>query len=190
MSLTLPGMIFIYNGDEIGMHNVSVPRAEARDPSVAGGGTAYQGRDPQRTPMQWSLDKNAGFSSADKTWLPVSEDYPEQNVAMQASNPASFLSLYRKLANLRSRSGALRYGDIELLDCDAPDVLGYVRSKGQERYLTLINFSDRSVACRPGFPLYKFVVSSDPQTKLAQLSEALGGPEIELLPNEGVLFEV
>jgi alpha-glucosidase len=184
-------MIFIYNGDEIGMYDAVIPPSEVRDPAALGD-VARQGRDPQRTPMQWSADKNAGFSTADKTWLPVSPDYPEHNVAAQTNDPHSFLALYRQLGSLRSHSGALRYGTIEVLDCDTPEVLGYVRAKGQERYLTLINFTDKSVACRPGFASYKFVISSDPETKLAQFSQTLSGAEveIELLPNEGVLFEV
>lgn len=191
MSLTLPGMIFVYNGDEIGMHDVDIPLAEVLDPAALGDATR-QGRDRQRTPMQWSTDKNAGFSTADKTWLPVSADYAGTNVAVQQNDPHSSLSLYRKLIGLRNHSDALRYGDITVVNCGNPDVLSYIRTKGQERYLTLINFSDQSVTCHPGFALHKFVVSSDPQTKLAQLAEALGSNkvEIELLPHEGVLFEV
>ncbi len=69
MKLTLPGMIFVYYGEDIGMHDVDIPRSKVQDPGAAGG--ASQGRDPERTPMQWSDDPQAGFSSCSETWLPL-----------------------------------------------------------------------------------------------------------------------
>ena len=69
-------MVFIYNGDEIGMKNGDIPASYIQDPGAKGG----SGRDPERTPVQWSSAKNAGFSEAERTWLPVADDYKTVNV--------------------------------------------------------------------------------------------------------------
>ena len=72
--LTLRGTPTLYNGDEIGMQDVSIPPDAVRDPferNVPGRGF---GRDPERTPMQWDAGPHAGFS-AETPWLPIADDY-------------------------------------------------------------------------------------------------------------------
>ena len=178
MQLTLPGMIFIYYGEEIGMRSYDLPREVMQD-------VYYKSRDPERTPMQWDATLNAGFSEAASTWLPVAPDYATNNVAAQQTDPHSFLALYRQLTALRNGSAALRHGSIELLDLDTSDVLGYLRKDASgEAYLVLINFSNDSAVCDPGLAVGEFLLSSDPQTQLAHVTE--GG--IQLLPHEGALF--
>lgn len=81
--LTLPGTPLVYYGDEMGMHDVKILWEETVDPAgIRQGRYKYEkySRDPQRTPMQWSGEQNAGFSTGNKTWLPVSPDYSERNV--------------------------------------------------------------------------------------------------------------
>lgn len=58
-------------------------------------------RDPERTPFQWNDDKNAGFSTADKTWLPVADNYREVNVQIEESAEKSHLKVYKSLKELR-----------------------------------------------------------------------------------------
>ena len=137
MLLTLPGMAFIYNGDELGMQNGQIPPEFVQDPGAVGG----MGRDPERTPMQWSPAKNAGFSTAGQTWLPIAEGYEARNVEVQLNDPASFLNLYKKLCALRNASPALRLGGIRVLESDQPDVLLYERRSQDECFLIAINFS-------------------------------------------------
>lgn len=185
MQFTLPGMIFIYYGEEIGMHNVFISPEYIQDPNAKDDVKQGQGRDPARTPMQWSAGKHAGFSNADHTWLPIAADYMRRNVETESRDPASFLSLYKRLADLRGRSDALRYGSLTVIDTNHPNVLGFVRAQGQSRYLTLINFSDELVVCSPDFTVGKLLISSEPQTKLAE-----SGGQLELLPHEGALFEL
>lgn len=139
--LTLPGMAFIYNGDEIGMQNGEVPPELVQDPGAADGG----GRDPERTPMQWTAGSNAGFSTAKHTWLPVADGYEYLNVSAQSHDPDSFLNLYRKLGALRNRSAALKHGRLEVLHTDKQDVLVYRRISGRKSHLIAINFSDKPV---------------------------------------------
>lgn len=185
MQFTLPGMIFVYYGEEIGMRNVAIPADRVQDPNAKDDVIKGQGRDPARTPMQWSPDRNAGFSEAAQTWLPVDPGYAERNVETESQDPGSFLSLYRSLGTLRNTSDTLRYGTIEVLDLPQTEVLAFVRKQGETEYLTLVNFSDELIICRPDLAIRKFIISSEPQTKLREL-----GGDLELLPHEGALFEL
>ncbi|KAM4597506.1 amino acid transporter heavy chain SLC3A1-like, partial [Polymixia lowei] len=80
--LTLPGTPTVYYGEEIGMENINVTWSQTLDP--AGRYNASAGRDPQRSPMQWSSGLNAGFNGkTNATWLPVHPDYSAVNVETQ-----------------------------------------------------------------------------------------------------------
>src|SRR5690606_18916794 len=94
--LTLRGTPTLYYGDEIGMRDVPIPPEMVHDPlerNIPGKGL---GRDPERTPMQWSPEPNAGFTTG-TPWLPIAEDYRSVNVEVQRSDPRSMLNLYRRL---------------------------------------------------------------------------------------------
>jgi alpha-glucosidase len=100
------------------------------------------GRDAQRTPMQWEPTPLGGFTSG-RPWLPL-VDPAEANVADQIDDPASLLSLYRRLIALRRESPALREGEHRSLFGLAPDVLAWRRSHGDEELLVLANMADDS----------------------------------------------
>jgi alpha-glucosidase len=140
--LTLPGMSFIYNGDELGMKNGEIPPSLVQDPGAQGG----DGRDPERTPLQWTPGPNAGFTTAKTPWLPVADNYQTHNVETESSDPGSFLSLYRRLAMLRNQSEALRYGTIKILETKNPAVLAFNRIYDDEVLTTLVNFSAKPQA--------------------------------------------
>lgn len=143
MSFTLPGMIFVYNGEELGLENVSIPADKVHDPAAVGG----EGRDPYRTPMQWSADENAGFTTADEPWLPVSDDYTNVNAEVEAQDENSFLNLYTALAKLRNQELVLKTGKIKLIDAGHSDIVGYIRytNDSDKAFLVLINFSNENV---------------------------------------------
>lgn len=63
-------------------------------------------RDPARTPFRWDNSKNAGFSSADKTWLPVGAGYEQENVALQLQEDNSHLKIFQRLTQLRKEEAA------------------------------------------------------------------------------------
>ena len=141
MMLTLRGTAFIYQGEELGMENVDVPREKMKDPF--GINVPGQGRDGCRTPMQWSDKPNAGFTEADvEPWLPLGPHYETVNVAAQEDDPDSFLTLYRRLIDLRRETPALQ-GIYKPMASVPEDVVGYYRQKDGQRIVVLLNFSDR-----------------------------------------------
>ena len=164
MLLTLPGMAYIYNGDEIGMANGEIAPEFVQDPGAAG----RNGRDPERTPLQWSAAKNAGFSTAETTWLPIAAGYETCNVETQSQDDSSFLSLYRQLGALRNTNATIRYGTIDSIDTGDPDVLGYIRGGGEESILVLINFADDSRAIDLAKLGAQIILSSDGQLEPGQ----------------------
>ncbi|MET0398136.1 MAG: alpha-amylase family glycosyl hydrolase [Longimicrobiaceae bacterium] len=135
--LTLRGTPTLYYGDEIGMRDVPIPPERVQDPwerNLPGRGL---GRDPERTPMQWDAGPGAGFT-AGEPWLPVADDWREVNVEAERGDPASMLSLYRRLIQLRRAEPALHAGAWEPVD--APDgVLAYRRAGGGRRFLVALN---------------------------------------------------
>jgi maltose alpha-D-glucosyltransferase/alpha-amylase len=129
--LSLPGTPVLYYGDEIGM-----------------GDNIYLGdRNGVRTPMQWSSDRNAGFSRANpqKLYLPVIIDpeyhYEAVNVEAQQNNPSSLLWWTKRLIALRKRFRAFGRGTIRFLRPANPKVLVFVREYGDERILVVANLS-------------------------------------------------
>lgn len=195
MLLTLPGMVFIYYGEEIGMHDVDIAPQLVKDPAAKDDMQLGMGRDPERTPMQWTPGKNAGFSDAETTWLPLDPDYSLHNVETQSADPASLLSLYRKLGELRNNSTALKYGRIEILDHMPSEVLGYIRHHSDDdpgtdknNYIVLINFANHPVTCAVQVPLGKLVVSSDAQAPTTVAVEM--GVGYGLRPYQAVVYEL
>ncbi len=141
MLLTLRGTPFLYYGEEIGMPDAVIPPERICDP--VGKRFPGLGRDPERTPMQWSADPNAGFSRATQTWLPVGDSFREINVEQQRRDPHSLLSFYRRLLWKRKRSLALREGCYRSLP-SAPDVFAYLREHPEERLLVCLNFASEA----------------------------------------------
>lgn len=82
-------------------------------------------RDPVRTPFQWDDSKNAGFSIANRTWLPVAGNYTENNVKLQTSQPASHLKVFRQLIKLR-QNPTMKHGALDMKAVD-DDLLIYKR---------------------------------------------------------------
>jgi maltose alpha-D-glucosyltransferase/alpha-amylase len=128
---SLPGTPVLYYGDEIGM-----------------GDNVYLGdRDSVRTPMQWSADRNAGFSTANpqRLYLPVVIDpeyhYETVNVEAQDRNPQSLLWWVRRLLALRKRHGVFGRGRLEMLAPDNPSVLAFIRRDGDTQVLVVANLS-------------------------------------------------
>lgn len=139
MLLTLRGTPFLYYGEEIGMSNTRIPRRRLQDPLGKKYWPFHPGRDPVRTPMQWSAQANAGFSTGEP-WLPVNPNYPSVNVEAQRNDPGSLLNWYKALLRLRKAEPALRLGSYGRLPAHRA-VFCYERQLGEERILVALNFS-------------------------------------------------
>ena len=128
---SLPGTPITYYGDEIGM-----------------GDNYYLGdRDGVRTPMQWSADRNAGFSQAEpqQLYLPVIINYDYHfettNVENNEKNPSSLLWWMRRVIAKRKQYKAFSRGDIEFIDAGNPKILAFTRSYQDEIILVIVNLS-------------------------------------------------
>ena len=157
--MTLKGTPYIYQGDEIGMTNVSHDRIDAYDDVETRNAWAaaeaagkdmdqflkavhWQSRDNARTPLQWSDAKNAGFSQH-TPWIPVNENYAQINVDAAEKDPNSILHYYRKIIALRKAHPTLVYGEYkDLLPAD-PHLYCYKRWDQEATFLVIHNFSDR-----------------------------------------------
>ncbi|HEX3987624.1 MAG TPA: alpha-glucosidase [Acidobacteriaceae bacterium] len=118
----------MYYGDAIGM--VTTPpktKAEVKDPIGIRGWPKEKGRDGERTPMQWDAGKDAGFSTAAKTWLPIPPSYKEVNVAAEEKEPDSLLHWYRQIIALKANDAALHDGEEVMLNPNDPHVLSWMR---------------------------------------------------------------
>ncbi len=131
---SLPGTPVIYYGDEIGM-----------------GDNFYLGdRDGVRTPMQWSADRNAGFSESNPhmLYLPVILDpeysYESINVEMQRRNTSSLFWYMKRIISIRKKFKAFGRGDLKFLNVENPKVLAFTRSYQGETILVISNLSKYS----------------------------------------------
>ena len=154
------GTPYIYQGEEIGMTNYpfkdlgeidDIESLNFAKEALENGKTSEEvldsirmiGRDNARTPMQWDSSKNAGFSTADKTWLPVNPNYQDINVQAALDNPESIFYTYQKLIKLRKENEWLIDADFELLET-ADKVFAYLRKTADATYLVVANLSDQA----------------------------------------------
>lgn len=142
MLLTLRGTPFLYYGEEIGMRDIRVGRAEIQDPVGKRYWPLPVGRDGCRSPMQWNADANAGFSSG-KPWLKLHPEYRARNVAAQLQEPGSLLNFYKSLLHLRRAHPALQRGMFIPLHHNPQRVLAYLRQDADQTILVALNFARR-----------------------------------------------
>ncbi len=163
MQLTLRGVPYIYYGEEIGMENVKFKLKSSEDPigqkfakfpypqisNLIGFSLT---RDRCRTPMQWSPEPHAGFSSNKETepWLKVSNNSKLVNVEIQKENPASLLNIYKKLLKIRKEFNSLHEGELEFIKLEDlfKKVLAYRRVYGNQEILIYLNFANKDLTFR------------------------------------------
>ncbi|MCM3763893.1 alpha-glucosidase [Neobacillus niacini] len=154
----LPGMPYIFQGEEIGMTGVRFDSIEdyhdiamknkykeevdkGRKPEEVFESLLHLARDNSRTPMQWNDSPNAGFTTG-TPWIKVNPNYKEINVAKALKDPNSVYYFYRKLIQLRKEHQVMVYGDFQELFEDHQQIYSFIREYENERWLVLLNISD------------------------------------------------
>ena len=155
--LTLRGTPFVYEGQELGMSNVAWESMDCYDDISSHGQYALAlqegfsaedalsfvhtySRDNARTPMQWTAEKNAGFTTG-TPWLPVHGDFAICNAETEGEDPDSVLNWYRKLSAWRQGKETLLCGSYEELLPEREDLYAFSRRLGTEEVYTIVNFS-------------------------------------------------
>ena len=144
LTAALPGSLYIYQGDELGLPEVEdLPEGARQDPMYFRSNGVDPGRDGCRVPLPWSGDRPSyGFSAGDgQPWLPQPDDWARYTVEAQLHDPHSMLTLYRDALRLRHSIVALGDGGIRWLPSE-PDVLSF--SRGGE-FVCITNLSPRPI---------------------------------------------
>jgi len=128
--LTLPGVPFLYAGEELGLEDAVVAADRVVDPG---------GRDPCRAPLPWDPSPGHGWAT-ENPWLPWPPEPEVRNVATLADDRASILHLYRRLLVARHATLSLQRGGLELLP-GTGSVLAFARHHGDERRAVVVNFA-------------------------------------------------
>ena len=156
----MEGTPYIYQGEELGMTNIRLPIEEYDDiesrnlyaERVSRGyrkedvmASIYaRGRDNARTPMQWSAERYAGFSTV-KPWLPVNPNYVEINAEAALADPDSIFYYYQKLIALRKHYSVFQDGTFALLESESAQLFVYVRETEDEQLLVVCNFTGETI---------------------------------------------
>ena len=151
----MQGTPYIYQGEELGMTNVRLPLEQYQDVEIhnmykkrlAEGypeeeilrSIYAKGRDNARTPMQWSDEANAGFTTG-PPWLPVNPNYTTINAEVALADPDSVFWHYKKLIALRKEYPVFVEGDFTLLEEEHPNLFVYQRGMEEEQLLVVCNF--------------------------------------------------
>lgn len=130
----LPGTLYVYQGDELGLPEVELPRDVVQDPMHFRSGGVDPGRDGCRVPLPWTREgRSAGFSPEDATgepWLPQPAGWGELSVAAQEADPTSMLHLYRAMLAARRAEPALAGEELTWVACP-PRATTCSRSRGR-----------------------------------------------------------
>ena len=202
MYFMLKGMPFIYQGQEIGMENLSFQSiAEIDDISTidqyhvaldaglsekeALACVSRYSRDNARTPVQWDNSVNAGFSR-EQPWLSVNPNYKQINVASQIRDPESLLSYYKKLTALRKNpvyKETLVYGDFIPYMEDRHNLMAYYR-KGDKTLLVLGNFQKAPQTVKLPVSYKEILLNNYPALKITEDSVVLDDYQAVILELE------
>ena len=216
------GTPYVYQGEELGMTDAHFTRLDQyRDLESLNAfrqrveeahvqtaesmmvGLAARSRDNARTPMQWDASKYAGFTAPDaptEPWISVNPNCAEINAASEFDDPESVYAFYKRLIALRHDNPVISAGSWTLVDADDEHVYAFMRSLGDERLLTVINLSGRTVdlpaesaalvgesadpACGPVSTDAIVIATYDADHAVASLAKR------ELAPWEGVVIRI
>jgi oligo-1,6-glucosidase len=201
---TLPGIPYIYQGEEIGMTGVRFETIEDyndiamknkyREEVDSKGRDAVEvlesllplSRDNSRTPMQWDDSFNSGFSSG-TPWIKMNPNYKDINVKQDLESPNSIYRYYQQLIRLRTENLIMIYGSFEDILPEDPHLYVYTRTLGDQKWLIILNHNDESKR----WSLPEGINERNLRLLLGNYSdttEQLTGREINLRPHEATIF--
>jgi alpha-glucosidase len=155
VELALPGAVYLYNGEELGLANVDLPVEAMADPRAKTSGPEH-GRDVSRVPLPWEGDEPPfGFSRSARTWLPMPAEWAPLTVEKQLEDETSTLSLYRRAVELRQKHPAFSGDELEWYGAPA-GCFAFRRKAGG--LVCALNTSASPIALPPG----EVLLSSSP----------------------------
>ena len=159
LTLALPGVVFLYNGQELGLPNVELPDEALRDPTWERSGHTVRGRDGCRIPIPWRGEVPPfGFSTSAETWLPIPPEWESLTVEKQLLNADSTLSFFQHALELRRSRVEFAGDSIEWLD--APKgALAFAR--GDDGLCCVLNAGKRPIPLPDGEPILTSVPLAD-----------------------------
>jgi len=198
----MQGTPFIYQGQEIGMTNVQFETIEeyddVRDKNLyrikRAEGVPHEeimqyiwasSRDNSRTPMQWSNEKNAGFTTG-KPWIGVNPNYETINVKAQEADANSVLSFYKEMIQLKKNNDVFTYGTYDLLVEDHPAIFAYTRTLDNEKIVVVSNLSEKDATFTSEFTVkYEGLLLHNYPVEMHEASKS-----ITLKPYEARVYRV
>ena len=197
------GTPYIYQGEEIGMTNIrfdsiddynDIESLNMYKERLSQGYSLEEimesiyakGRDNARTPMQWSKENNAGFTTG-TPWLKVNKNYKYINVEQAINDENSILYYYKELIKLRRESDVIKYGDYKLILEEHPEIFAYTRSWNDDNILVICNFYGNTINVFLG----EEYSEKDSQIILSNYKDAkILGRDIKLRPYEAIVYKV
>ena len=161
------GTPYVYQGEELGMtnlpfddisalrdiesinHYAAAVQLQGQEPGAVLDALRAMGRDNARTPMQWTAEPGAGFTSA-TPWIGVNPNHDRVNAATQTHDPGSVFAYYRRVIALRHEDPVVVHGDFRMLLPEDPALFAYERVLTGTRLLVVANLSDDAAPCGLG----------------------------------------
>ena len=200
VSILLRGIPFIFQGQEIGMQNAiwnsvdeyndintldqyHIAREAGLSDEDALKACSKMSRDNARTPVQWSSEKNAGFTTG-TPWLKVNSNYKEINVAAQEKDPNSVLNYYRKLVALRKSfeyKEVFTYGTFVPAYQDMDDIMAYYRVDETRRILVAANFGINTTDLILDYSVKEILLSNKTDEKVSLQEDTISLDSCEVV---------
>ncbi|MFY0650842.1 MAG: alpha-glucosidase [Cyclobacteriaceae bacterium] len=183
--LTLRGTPFLYYGEELGMENIKLSKKHIVDPLGKKYWPLFAGRDIARSPMQWTDERYAGFSTSEP-WLPVHKNFEDINLKTLEADQDSILNLYKKLIALRKEYPSLSMGDWKPIIKGENGLISYYRIYQNRKIQIILNFTSQKKKYQNGKEVFwKILLSSKRSTY-----EEVDSKNFEILPYEGVILKL
>lgn len=138
--LSLPGTVFIYQGEELGLDQADVPDDQRQDPVFKRTGGILKGRDGCRVPIPWDEHPHGYGFSISEPWLPAPDGWGSKAVSVQMQDPGSILNLYRTALAARRASDALTHGEFKWIDVPS-GCLGFKRQTDGDKLISITNLT-------------------------------------------------